>query len=125
MVVIRRSEHTRRPAFEVDVCPDRERVIVCPHGEVDLTSAREFEQTTIDLIDRGFRSVVIDLRRVTFFDSSGIRALVSVHNRAREASAELRVILGPPASRLALETSGMTGYLNIEAPSGDGSATWR
>ncbi len=90
-----------------------------------MTSAREFEQTMIDLIDRGFPSVVIDLRGVTFFDSSGIRALVLADNRAREVGAETKVILGPPASRLALETSGMLDHLNIEAPNSDAGATRR
>jgi anti-anti-sigma factor len=94
--------------------PNRERVILRPIGEVDLATADEVEQPLVELLEEGFHHVVVDLRRVTFLDSSGIRVLVTGHRRAQELGARLSVKLGGAGSRLALETSGALDYLDVE-----------
>ena len=99
----------------MEVEPNRERVTVRPIGEVDLATADEVEQPLLELLDQGFGHVVVDLRRVTFLDSSGIRALVTGHRRAEEMGARLSVKLGGPGSRLALETSGVLNYLEVDS----------
>jgi anti-anti-sigma factor len=100
--------------FHVDIEPDRQRVIVRPVGDIDLASATDVEAPLFELLDRGFTHVVVDLRRVTFLDSSGIRMLVNAHKHAQELGARVSVRLGSEASRRALELTGMLDYLEIE-----------
>jgi anti-anti-sigma factor len=100
--------------FRVEVEPDRQRVIVRPVGDVDLASANDVERPLFELLDRGFAHVVVDLRRVTFLDSSGIRMLVNAHKHAEQLGSRMSVMLGGEASRRALEITGMLDYLDIE-----------
>jgi anti-anti-sigma factor len=100
--------------FHVEIEPDRQRVIVRPVGDVDLASATDVELPLFELLDRGFAHVVVDLRRVTFLDSSGIRMLVNAHKHAEQLGARVSVRLGGEASRRALEITGMLDYLDIE-----------
>ncbi len=100
--------------FHVEIEPDRQRVIVRPVGDVDLASATDVELPLFELLDRGFTHVVVDLRRVTFLDSSGIRMLVNAHKHAEQLGARVSVRLGGEPSRRALEITGMLDYLDIE-----------
>ncbi|MEA2395719.1 MAG: hypothetical protein QOJ82_3610 [Solirubrobacteraceae bacterium] len=99
--------------FRVDVRPDRDRVLVCPIGEIDLATAGAVEQPLLELLDQGFGHVVVDLRAVTFLDSSGVRLLVVAHERARRADARLSLILGSTGSSRALEISGLLDLLEV------------
>jgi anti-anti-sigma factor len=99
--------------FRVDVRPDRRRVLVCPIGEIDLATAGDVEQHVAELLDEGFGHVVVDLRGVSFLDSSGVRLMVVAHERARRAGARLSLILGSPRSARALELSGVLDVLEI------------
>jgi anti-anti-sigma factor len=99
--------------FRVDVRPDRERVLVCPIGEIDLATAGDVERRVAELLDEGFGHVVVDLRGVCFLDSSGVRMMVVAQDRARRAGARLSLILGSPRSTRALELSGVLDVLEI------------
>lgn len=100
--------------FSLNVTPGRDRVFVCPSGEVDLATAGKVEAAVVDLLERGFHRVVVDLRAVTFLDSTGIHALITVHERARQLGETVSVILGGPATRRALELTGLVDHLNLE-----------
>jgi anti-anti-sigma factor len=109
--------------FRVDIEPDRQRVIVRPVGEVDVASATDVEAPLFELLDRGFSHVVVDLRRVTFLDSAGIRMLVNAHKHAQELGARVSIRLGSEGSRRALELTGTLDYLDIEPDTSGRSAT--
>jgi len=59
----------------VDVHPDRERIILAPHGELDHFSAPLLRATISETIALGWEDVVLDLRRLTFMDSGGVHLL--------------------------------------------------
>lgn len=99
--------------LQVDIAPDRERVRVRVAGEIDLATAAEIEQPVLELLDSGFREIVLDLRGVTFMDSSGIRVLVSAHQHAETLGARLSIVVGGSRIRQALELSGALDYLGV------------
>ena len=103
------------PGFRVDLKPDSQRVRVCTVGEVDLAAAGELQANIIDVLDRGFARVVVDLRDVRFLDSTAIQALIKSDRHARELGARLSIILGGPAIRKALALAGVLDRLDIEA----------
>jgi anti-anti-sigma factor len=59
----------------VDVLPDRERIILAPHGELDQFSASLLRETISETIASGWDDVVLDLRKLTFMDSGGVHLL--------------------------------------------------
>jgi anti-anti-sigma factor len=66
-------------------------VIIRPVGEIDLSTAGDFSSTTDRLLAEGFKHLVLDLRQLTFMDSSGLRAVVKLHSDA----ARLEIVEGP------------------------------
>lgn len=107
----------------IDVKPDRDRVLVCPAGEIDLATAGRLEGQILELLEAGFDHVVVDLRAVTFIDSTGIRALFTTHSHAQATGRSVSLILGGRATRLPLEIAGILNILEIEpcnGASGDG-----
>ena len=99
--------------FQVDVQPDRDRVIVSPVGEIDLSTAPVVLRQVTELVDSGFTQVVLDLRQVGFVDSQGIQALMSADQHATEHGASLTVVVSDKVTRRALEICGLMERLDI------------
>ncbi len=62
-----------------------------PSGILDGTKATSFRQEISEQVDAGAGVVVIDLKEVTFMDSSGLGALVLALKTVRAANCELVV----------------------------------
>ena len=69
--------------FQVEVVPDRTRVLVTPRGELDLSTVDRVEEEVQDLRSRGFTTIVLDLRQLEFMDSTGLRLLLRLDAEAR------------------------------------------
>lgn len=54
-------------------------------GEVDVYTAPRLRERLVELIDGGARSVIVDLGRVDFLDSTGLGVLVGALKRLRSA----------------------------------------
>lgn len=64
--------------MSIEVSEARGATVVKPSGDrLDIEAAPEFRSTLLRLIKGGHRNIVIDLRAVSFIDSSGLGALVS------------------------------------------------
>ena len=103
------------PSFELDVRDDDGRVAFTPRGELDLATAPEVEEKVLAAVRTGDTQVVIDLRQLTFMDSTGVRTIVAAHKAAEESGAELRVIrpsADNPVSRV-IEISGIDEALGL------------
>jgi anti-sigma B factor antagonist len=72
-------------------------------GELDMAEADAFERLAGDAAAAGRDPFVLDLRGLTFVDSFGVRALLNVAARARDAQRSLRVIVGASPIRRVLE----------------------
>jgi anti-sigma B factor antagonist len=80
---------------------------VTAHGEIDIHTCTELEQTLLGLVGDGVSKVTLDLADVAFIDSSGLRALVVAHKALEEHGGSL-VVANPSsmAARL-LEVTGL------------------
>jgi anti-anti-sigma factor len=99
-------------------------VLLALSGEVDLATAPVVE----DELRRAEASqdlIVLDLRDVSFMDSTGIRTLVAADRRNRERGAALVVVQGSRQVRRLFELSGLAQHLEVldgddlDLPSGD------
>jgi anti-sigma B factor antagonist len=61
-------------------------------GEVDVYTAPVLRERLAQLIDGGARSVVVDLSRVDFLDSTGLGVLVGALKRLRAAGGGLSLV---------------------------------
>ncbi|MDQ1396769.1 MAG: anti-sigma factor antagonist, partial [Acidimicrobiaceae bacterium] len=60
-------------------------VVVAACGEIDIATGPELVAQVDDLVARGARSVVLDLRGVRFMDARGLGALMAADSLLREA----------------------------------------
>src|SRR3954454_17680169 len=58
--------------FEVRIVPDRDRVIVALCGELDMANVDAVQTALNELRAVGWTSLVLDLRELTFIDSTGL-----------------------------------------------------
>ena len=66
-------------------------------GELDIASAPRFEEGLAE-VERDTPGVLaLDLRRVDFIDSTGLRAVIAADERARAAGRRFVIIRGPAA----------------------------
>ena len=70
--------------------------ILAVEGELDLSTSSPFRDAVTELVDASSWSA-IDLRRVTFMDSTALGVVVAGMKRAREREGELALI-GPTGS---------------------------
>lgn len=92
--------------YTCDVNPERSRVGVAPAGELDHMSTPRLERTIRGLRDAGFDHVILDLRRLHFLDSAGLRLVLDLDASARADSHTLALVAGPPAIQRVFEISG-------------------
>ena len=86
-------------------------VVLEPVGDLDLASAPTLSHAIDAAVDASAAAVTIDLRRVGFLDSSGMRALVAAYRRSRRNGFSLTFLPGPPAVQRAIEATGLGGIL--------------
>lgn len=65
---------------------------VALEGEVDVYTAPSLKARLVELIDDDCTSIILDLEKVTFIDSSGLGVLVGALRRAREKGGAVRII---------------------------------
>ena len=99
--------------FRVEVHPQRADVRVVPVGEADLATVGQIDDRLRELRQAGFRRFVLDLRQLTFFDSSALRLVLSWNATARRDAISFTVIQGPPAVHRVLELAGVLDALTF------------
>jgi anti-sigma B factor antagonist len=99
--------------FEVGVDDEGDVIMVRPSGELDIGTARALESALMEDRRAGQR-VVLDLGRLEFIDSTGLRVIVHAVEAAQRGHWELRLRHGPPAVRRVFEISGVIGALPFE-----------
>ena len=114
------------PSFDLKVVRSDRTTRLLPSGELDIASAPEFEQAIAEATAEPGAELVLDLRELTFMDSTGLRALAQTNARAGEAGFALSIVRGPRQIERVLEISGLAELLPlVDAPSdgpSDGAA---
>lgn len=82
-------------------------------GEFDLQAFDQVDKLLTDAQMGSGHGVLLDLRAVTFIDSSGIRALVRAHKRGAAGAGPLRLIRGPDNVHRVFELAGLDSRLEF------------
>ena len=86
---------------------------VALRGEIDAFSAPRLADRFASL-PAGDDDIVIDMAEVSFMDSSGLRVLLELHERAGHAGRRLVLHTPSPSVTKLLDVSGLSDHFNIE-----------
>jgi anti-sigma B factor antagonist len=84
--------------------------VIVVSGEIDLASAPRVE---LALEPFTGQPVVLDLRRVEFIDSAGLKVLLSQRSRLEETGGDLKLVIGHGAVGRLLELTGVSEAFSI------------
>ena len=84
---------------------------IVPIGEIDMASANTFETVAEQVVLSHPERIELDLAGVEFIDSSGLRAIVLLRNKARIEDIDLVATGLSPAAERILELTGLIDEL--------------
>jgi anti-anti-sigma factor len=96
----------QRPEFELTVSTEDGVRVVAVSGELDLDTMRELN-AALAADDGLLATTVVDLRGLTFIDSSGVSGVLAAARRARDAGGRLVCVPGAPTVRRVFELTGV------------------
>ena len=103
--------------FSVDQHNQGSAVVVAVSGELDLRTSPQLEERLIRAFDAGAELVILDLRQIEFMDSTGLRVLLSAHQRARETGRRFALVRGADQVERVLTLTGVRDLLTVvDAP---------
>ena len=77
-------------SLEIEVCPEGHTVTLYLEGEIDAVSVGGL-RACLEEVDSRWDTVVVDMAKVSFVDSSGVAALIRAHRRLQpDAVLEVR-----------------------------------
>lgn len=89
---------------------------VQPFGELDLDSVHRVQAALEELRGDGCAEVVLDLRGLTFMDSTGLRLAIRWDTMAREKGFRFAIVPGRDVVQRVLRLTGMEDHLNLAEP---------
>jgi anti-sigma B factor antagonist len=93
---------------------DKEAVRVSLMGELDMSSALVFDEELRRIeADGSPTTLVLDLQKLKFLDSTGLRLILSAHSRARRCGRRLRIVPGSDAVKRIFRLTGMNDRLDF------------
>jgi anti-sigma B factor antagonist len=102
--------------FRCDVRRNGSSAWVRPVGELDLDTVHHMEAALAGLRGDGCGSLVLDLRSLTFMDSTGLRLAIRWDTAAREDGFSFAVVPGADVVQRVFEITGMDEHLQIADP---------
>jgi len=92
--------------FSVTVAEEPGGVRVTPHGELDMATQPELRSVLEQHADADV--LTLDLTRLRFLDTSGLRLILETVESARRAGRDFGVVPGEPAVQRLFEVAGVT-----------------
>jgi anti-sigma B factor antagonist len=83
-------------SFSVHVQQEDGEAVVRLVGALDLGSAPRLNEALVEVEGQAPGVVVLDLRDLTFLDSTGLQAIIAADQRARRSDRALELVPGPP-----------------------------
>jgi anti-sigma B factor antagonist len=89
---------------------------VRPAGDLDLDTVHRVEAALAGLHDEGSGRLVLDLRGLTFMDSTGLRLVIRWHTAAEDKGFEFAIVPGPEIVQRVFRLTGMEEHLKVAEP---------
>jgi anti-sigma B factor antagonist len=98
------------PHFRAENVRSGALAVIALHGELDMSVTSRVAQAVDDALDADPLMVVIDLRGLTFMDSSGLSQLVKAGRRCQTRGRRFLLIRGAPQIERLMAITGFDGY---------------
>jgi anti-sigma B factor antagonist len=89
---------------------------VAPAGELDIATSEALERAMLEAEQGDAETIVLDLSRLEFIDSTGLRLVIDANARCGGPDGRLRVIAGAPAVERLLDLVGLRERLPLITP---------
>jgi anti-sigma B factor antagonist len=99
--------------FEMETDGSAGVVRVALNGEFDISCARRVEEELRRVEDGKPQTLVLDLRGLSFMDSTGLRVILSADARAQKDERRLAIIQGPEAVQRVFQITRLDERLDI------------
>jgi anti-sigma B factor antagonist len=100
-----------------------DRTVVVVAGEIDLESADQLRNYALEAAREHGGTVVLDLGRVTFLDSTGLKALIAIQRGCRADGCEVALAAANRPVTKVLDITGLADafptYDSVEAATGE------
>lgn len=88
-------------------------IVVDVAGEADVYTAQRLREYVTDVVDKGARSLVLDLSRLEFMDSGTLGVIVGVHRRLYFAGGSFAIVCSQPKLLKVFSGSGLDRTLRV------------
>jgi anti-sigma B factor antagonist len=100
--------------LELELSQHDEAVRLSLAGELDISSALTLEEELRRIEEETRpRLLILDLRKLKFLDSTGLRLILGAHARALKRGGKLSIVQGSDAVRRIFRLTGMAEKLNV------------
>ena len=89
--------------------------VVAAPDEIDITNAEALRSALLKAAANGNRTLVVDMTRTRFCDSSGLHTLIAAHKRAEAEGCELLLVIPGAAVLRVFALTAMAATHNIKA----------
>jgi anti-anti-sigma factor len=99
--------------LELDVEHSASSTRISLKGELDIASAPRVEEEVRRVLGAGDGALLLDLRELTFMDSTGLRAIVRSHEAAERAGRRFAIVRGPEPVDRVFQIVGLEGRFEL------------
>ncbi len=96
-------------------CVDEQTAIVDLAGEMDVYTTPQAKAAMLDLLEKGYHHLVVNLRQTDYLDSTALGVLVGTLKRVRERGGDLRLVAPSPRIRRLFEITRLINVFPIDA----------
>jgi len=96
-------------------CVDARTAIVDISGEMDVYTTPQAKTAMLDLLEKGYYHLVVNLQHTDYLDSTALGVLVGMLKRVRERGGDLRLVAPSPRIRRLLEITRLINVFPIDA----------
>jgi anti-anti-sigma factor len=103
-------------SFHCETGRDGDASWVRPVGELDLDTASQLDRELAALREAGADRLVLDMRALTFMDSTGLRLVIRWDTDAREQGFEFAIVPGREVVQRVFRLTGMHEHVPVAPP---------
>jgi anti-sigma B factor antagonist len=101
------------PPFQMSVHESDDGVVMVVEGELDMSTAPTLREALVDVTEGLAGNLILDVRLLTFIDSSGLTLFVAEHKKLRSLGHDLVIFAPTPRTRRLLEIAGLDELLTV------------